>query len=74
MTASMKLTLQPSPGAILRVIGLAERRGYAPINLSAAHAEGTLTVTMTVLAHRPIEILVRQFEKLFGMELVEVLS
>ena len=74
MTASMKLTLKPSPGAILRVIGLAERRGYDPVRLQADHDEGTLTVQMTVLAHRPIRILVRQFEKLFGVEQVEILS
>ena len=74
MTALMKLTLDPSPGAILRIVGLAERRGYDPLQLTADHDQGTLTMTMTVKAERPIGILVSQLHKLYGMHSVEVLS
>jgi acetolactate synthase regulatory subunit len=74
MTVSMKLTLNPSPGAILRIVGLAERRGYDPLHLTANHREGMLTMTMTVKAERPIGILVSQLDKIFGMQSVEILS
>ena len=74
MTALMKLTLEPSPGAILRIVGLAERRGYDPVQMTADHKGDTLTMTMRVKADRPIGILVSQLHKLFGMQSVEVLS
>ena len=72
MTASIKLTLQASPGAILRIVGLAERRGYDPLQLSVETNQGIITMLMTVKADRPIHILVAQFTKLFGINTVEV--
>ena len=41
----MKLSMNPAPGAILRVIGLAERRGYDPLFVSAEHLGNELVCT-----------------------------
>ena len=72
MNISLKITLLTSPGAILRVIGLAERRGYDPIRINTELNNGIITILMTIKAERPIEILVAQYTKLFGIQTVEV--
>ena len=74
MSISMKLSMKPAPGAILRVIGLAERRGYDPLFVSAEHLGSELVMYMTVRADRPIQIFVSHIQKIFGMNSVEVLS
>ena len=74
MSISMKLIMNPAPGAILRVIGLAERRGYDPLFLSAEHLGEKLVMYMTVRADRPIHIFVSHVQKMFGMNSVEVMS
>jgi len=72
MTATIKLTMTASPGAILRIIGIAERRGYDPVDLSANNTNGIISIMMTVKAERPIQILVAQLTRLFGVNSVEV--
>ena len=72
MNVSLKITLLTSPGAILRVLGLAERRGYDPIRINTELNNGIITILMTIKAERPIEILVAQYTKLFGIQTVEV--
>lgn len=70
----MKLKMKSAPGAILRVIGLAERRGYDPLTINAEHHDGDVVMHMTVKANRPIQLFVNQAKKLFGMMSVEVMK
>ena len=72
MKTSLKITLAASPGAIIRVVGLAERRGYEPVHINAEVNDEIITLMMTIKSDRPVAILVAQFTKLFGIQTVEV--
>ena len=75
MTASLLLTVDAGPGALIRVLGMAERRGYDPISVnSQPTTESTLSVQLTVRAERPVDLLLRRLQKLYNVRHVEVLS
>jgi acetolactate synthase II small subunit len=74
MTSSMKLQLRPSPGALLRVLGLAERRGYGLVSLEADCGAGLLTLFLTVRSTRPLSLFLGQLGKLHDVQQVEVLT
>jgi acetolactate synthase II small subunit len=64
---SLDLTLDAAEGALIRVLGLAERRGYPPVGVDATTLGDTLRLTLTVRANRPIDLLIRQLERLFDV-------
>ena len=72
MKTSLKLVVDRSPGAIIRILGLAERRGYNPLQVVVESHQQTIEIRITVQSQRPIEILIAQFNKLFGVSTVEV--
>jgi acetolactate synthase regulatory subunit len=72
MKTCLKLNVQRSPGAIIRILGLAERRGYEPIQVLLETHQETIEIRITVQSQRPIEILIAQYNKLFGVTTVEV--
>ncbi len=69
MTHSLNLELLRAEGALVRVLGLTERRGFQPLSLSAGPGERTDTwsLALTVHADRPVELLCRQLERLFDV-------
>ena len=76
MSHALKLQLAPVDGALLRVIGVTERRGWSATALQAeldTQEEG-LDLKLTVLGSRSIELLVRQLAKLHDVRRVEVAS
>ncbi len=84
-TAQLRISIAPAHSALLRVLGLAERRGYPPVRVQAgpvANASQSLLppthlpmeMEMEVVAKRPIEQLVHQLRKLVHVQHVEVVS
>ena len=83
-TAQLRVSIAPAHSALVRVLGLAERRGYAPVrvHVGPTHTarESLLHPTrqpfdmeLEVVAERPIEQLVHQLRKLVHVQHVEVL-
>jgi len=60
-------------GALLRVLGLVERRGYTAVRLGVdAAADGTLRVALSVRGTRPTDLLARQLMRLVEVRSVEL--
>lgn len=68
MTQNVDLELGRAPGALVRVLGLAERRGYPPVSVSAdAIGPRAMRVRLTVESHRPVDQLIHQLDKLYDV-------
>jgi len=70
MISTIELSLERAEGAIIRAIGLIERRGFAvtSINTTAQDNADTLALRVEVASRgRPFDVLVRQIEKLFDV-------
>ena len=77
MSLELTLVLRRSERALERVVGLAGRRGYEIVGVSATRNGdgGTLSVHLTLEPRdgsRRGETLVRQLEKLFEVESVRI--
>ena len=73
MTGRLEITLGRSEGALVRLLGLAERRGYPPLLVSAVTTSpDTFKVDLTVESDRPLEQLARQVRKLYDVATVEI--
>ena len=71
---AIHLEVKDAEGALVRVLGLSERRGYRPKSVQAeAHTDGAwMKLRLSVETRRPIEQLVRQLNKLIDVRAVEV--
>jgi len=75
MSCQLLVHLRQAEGALVRLLGLAERRGYAPLSVWAdPGGEETMVVHLTVSAARPVDLLVRQFDKLYDVKHVETIQ
>lgn len=74
MNHSLELEMRHAEGGLVRVLGLVERRGFRPVAVSAASAGDDLLLSLTVFSERPIELLIRQLEKLFDVRRVALAS
>jgi len=74
MRYQLELTLRRAEGALTRVLGTAERRGFAPLSVDAhAHADGERwQLRMTVQGEREPEGLQHQLAKLHDCLAVKV--
>lgn len=58
-------------GALVRVLGMAERRGYRPTKVSARPDRmGMMQLRLSVHSKRPLEQLIAQLEKLYDVTAV----
>ena len=71
MNVRLEIQLANKPGALVRVLGLAERRGFAPFRAGGSFGPTTQMVHLTVSDDRPVEHLVRQIQKLYDVRHVE---
>ena len=72
---ALELTVSPREGALVRVLGLVERRGYAPVRVAFSREEGgDCRLFLGVKGTRPVELLVRQLSRLIEVKRVEVCS
>ena len=76
MRYQLDLTLRRAEGALARVLGTAERRGFQPVSVDGeAQPDGDRWhLRMTVEGDRPAESLQSQLEKLYDCLAVEVSS
>ncbi|MCG6117600.1 MAG: acetolactate synthase [Aquimonas sp.] len=74
MRFRLDLTLRPAEGALLRVLGTAERRGYTPLAIEGQRSgdDASWHLQLTLSGERPPEGLCRQMEKLYDCLKVEV--
>lgn len=74
MRYRLDLVLKPAEGALTRVIGMAERRGFTPqaINGEPAAADGRWRLQLVVDGNRPAETLRLQMQKIYDCESVVV--
>ena len=73
MKHTLKLSVNAAEGAILRIIGLVERRGFLLVRIDAASAGdgGQFDMELDVVSpERSIDVLMRQLEKLFDVATV----
>ncbi|REM14375.1 acetolactate synthase, partial [Mycobacterium tuberculosis] len=71
----LDLVLTPAEGALLRVIGMAERRGFAPRAIAGAPNAadaGRWHLQLVVDSTRPPETLRRQIEKIYDCVSVRI--
>lgn len=74
MNHSLEIEMTLVEGALVRVLGLTERRGFRPVTVSAASGDDALLLSLTVFSERPIDLLIRQLEKLFDVRRVALAS
>ncbi|MEO6519665.1 MAG: ACT domain-containing protein [Pseudoxanthomonas sp.] len=74
MRYRLELVLKPAEGALTRVIGMAERRGFTPHSINGHHAgeDGGWRVELVVDGHRPPETLRLQMLKVYDCVSVQV--
>ena len=60
----LTLELHDQEGALLRLLGTAERRGWRSVTVSAKAGNGRLTVHLTVRGTGSIDLLCRQLSRL----------
>jgi acetolactate synthase II small subunit len=71
MRYRLELKVKPAEGALVRVLGMVERRGFAPRALHATpDADGRWTLQIDVDSSRPVETLCRQLVKVYDCESV----
>ncbi len=76
MRYRLDLVLKPVEGALVRVIGMTERRGFAPraIHGGPDDADGRWRLQLVVDGSRPAETLRRQLQKVYDCEAVEIVA
>ena len=74
MRYRLDLVLKPAEGALTRVIGMAERRGFTPhsINGEPAAGDGYWRLQLVVDGQRPSETLRLQMLKVYDCVSVEI--
>ena len=72
MIASLTIQLARTEGALVRLLGLVERRGFVPVRLTAEPLDAQVqTVHIGVVCERPLERLIHQLNKLYDVLHVE---
>ena len=75
MNHSLKLKLKRVDGALIRVLGVTERRGWSTqAVLAQAMNDDGLALDLDVHGLRPVDLLVRQLARLPDVYAVEVAS
>lgn len=77
MNHTLRMTIHKVEGAIIRLLGLIERRGFSVTEMNALADEAAQRVEITVhvtSAGRSIETLAKQIEKLYDVHSVACLT
>ena len=73
MSHSMEVLLDQAEGALLRLLGTVERRGFALSGLSADQTDaGALAVRLQLDGARDLQVLCRQIERLIDVRAVRL--
>ena len=72
---ALRLTILPRDGALVRVLGTVERRGFVPVEMGMkTSASGQCEVSLRVKSSRSVDLLKRQLDRLLEVLRVEVVS
>jgi acetolactate synthase regulatory subunit len=74
MSCSLELALDRAEGALLRVLGTIERRGWNVLSVNAASTAHAYTVSVTLDGARDAETLCRQLQRLVDVREVRLLG
>jgi acetolactate synthase II small subunit len=77
MNHTLRMNIQKVEGAIIRLLGLIERRGFAVTGMNAHSDDASQQVEITVHVRatgRSVETLTRQIEKLYDVRSVVCLT
>lgn len=74
MKHTIRITVKQIEGAIIRIIGLVERRGFSikSVNATPSACGQEMAMVIEVESERSTETLARQVEKLFDVRAVSV--
>ena len=73
MNHTLRIQLSSTEGAVIRALGLIERRGYSLKKCSVSESDGTgRNMDVTVTSTRPGDLLKRQLERLHDVYHVEL--
>lgn len=68
MASELTIRMRPSEGALLRVLGTIERRGFALNEVHTRSVSDGVELSMRIDADaRPVEVLVRQLNRLYDV-------
>lgn len=74
MSCSLELALDRAEGALLRVLGTIERRGWSVLTVNAASDSRSYTVNVTLDGARDPDVLCRQLERLVDVQAVRLVQ
>lgn len=74
MNCSLELALDRAEGALLRVLGTIERRGWQVLSVNAASDSRSYTLSLTLDGARDPDILCRQLQRLVDVQAVRVVE
>ena len=74
MSCCLELALDRAEGALLRVLGTIERRGWNVLSVNAASTAQAYAVNVTLEGERDPEILCRQLQRLVDVREVTVVE
>lgn len=77
MNHTLRMNIHKVEGALIRLLGLIERRGFAVTSMNAHPDESAQHVEVTVHVHsagRSVETLTRQIQKLYDVRTVACLT
>ena len=69
--AELRVKVRQQEGALLRVLGTVERRGYRPVAVTASAQQNMWNLSLGVVSDRPLERLIAQLRKLHDVTCVE---
>ena len=75
MSDRIEITFVPGEGAVLRMLGLVERRGFAVRGIAMAETSSSASLAMDVAARDPLrrlDVLSRQLERLIEVQSVTI--
>jgi acetolactate synthase II small subunit len=77
MNHTLRMNIYKVEGALIRLLGLIERRGFSVTSMNAHTDDGAQQVEVTVHLHsagRSVETLTRQIQKLYDVRSVSCLT
>ena len=70
MSRRLEITLAATEGALIRVLGTVERRGYSLSSLHVEKDKSNMRVSMQIESDRDANVLCRQLDRLFDVQSV----
>ena len=68
MSRRLEITLAATEGALIRVLGTVERRGYSLSSLHVEKDKSNMRVSMQIESDRDANVLCRQLDRLFDVQ------